>query len=44
VKPKAAVMLLVAVTVSDIEGKDWRSRPGLAPPVFGGIFVEASRA
>ena len=27
VKSKAAVMPLVAVTVSDIEGKDWRSRP-----------------
>jgi len=31
VKSKAAVMPLVAVTVSDIEGKDWRSRPGLGP-------------
>lgn len=27
VKPKAAVMPLVVVTVRDIEGKDWRSRP-----------------
>ena len=41
VKPKAAVMPLVAVTVSDIEGKDWRSRPGLNPPVFASsILVE----
>ena len=41
VKPKAAVMPLVAVTKSDIGGTDWRSRPGLNPPVFdGGIAVE----
>jgi len=41
VKPKAAVMPLVVVTVSDVEGKDWRSRPGLNPPVFASdIAVE----
>jgi hypothetical protein len=27
VRPKPAVMPLVAVTVGGIEGKDWRSRP-----------------
>jgi len=42
VKLKAAVMPLVAVAVSDIEVKDWRSRPG-NPPVFAsGISVEGA--
>jgi hypothetical protein len=27
VKPKPAVMPLVAVTVADVQTKDWRSRP-----------------
>jgi len=40
VKPKSAVMPLVAVTVADVQTKDWRSRPGLEPPVFGDILVE----
>ena len=34
-------MPLVVVTVSESGGKDWRSRPGLNPPVFaGGIALE----
>ena len=31
VKPKPAVMPLVAVTVADVQTKDWRSRPGSDP-------------
>ncbi len=34
VKPKSAVMPLIAVTVADVQIKDWRSRPGSNPPVF----------
>jgi hypothetical protein len=43
VRPKPAVMPLVAVTVGWIEGKDWRSRPDSNPEMctLGGVAIEA---
>lgn len=41
VKPKAAVMPPCGHPSHTSKGKDWRSRPGLKPAVFGlGIEVE----
>ncbi len=33
-------MPLVVVTITEAGGKDLRSRPGLAPPVFANIVIE----
>jgi hypothetical protein len=42
VKPKPAVMPLIAVTVGDAQTKDWRSRPGSDPALqtLGGVLLE----